>query len=133
MNEQASAWLGAVDGLGDVHERLRRVVIRHCDATDLIKEFDGSHVVIYADAPYVHSTRSCNDHYACEMTDDEHRHLIEVCLKSKSNMMLSMYHHPIYDVLHEKHGWKVVEFTMPNHLAGGTSKRRMVECLWMNY
>lgn len=37
MNEQASAWLTAIDGLPAVHERLKRVVIRDKDALEVIR------------------------------------------------------------------------------------------------
>ncbi|HET6573043.1 MAG TPA: DNA adenine methylase, partial [Fimbriiglobus sp.] len=40
MNEQASAWLSAVDGLPAVHARLRRVVILNRDARDVIRQED---------------------------------------------------------------------------------------------
>ena len=36
MNEQASAWLTVIDGLPEVHARLKRVVILNHDALDVI-------------------------------------------------------------------------------------------------
>jgi hypothetical protein len=35
MNEQASAWLNMIDGLPDVHARLRRVAVLNHDALDV--------------------------------------------------------------------------------------------------
>jgi hypothetical protein len=29
--------------------------------------------------------------------------------------------------------WHRIEFTLPNNAAGGATKRRMAECLWLNY
>ena len=47
MNEQASAWIGAVDGLQEVHERLRRVVVLNHPALEVIKQQDGTgHAVL---------------------------------------------------------------------------------------
>ncbi len=40
MNEQVSAWLSAVEGLPEVHARLKRVVILNDDATKAIRQQD---------------------------------------------------------------------------------------------
>jgi len=58
MNEQASAWLRAVDGLPDVHQRLQRVVILNDDAVIVIRQQDGPHTLYYLDPPYLHETRA---------------------------------------------------------------------------
>jgi DNA adenine methylase len=63
MNEQASAWLTAIDGLPAVHERLKRVVILNRDATKVINTQDSTNTLFYCDPPYLHSTRSVRDAY----------------------------------------------------------------------
>lgn len=133
MNEQASAWLTAVEGLPAAHERLKRVVVLNREALDVIRQQDGPETLFYIDAPYVHASRSTTGEYEHEMTDDQHRALIEVLLSIQGKAMVSMYHHEIYDALHCKHGWRLVEFSLPNNAAGGASKKRMTECLWLNY
>jgi DNA adenine methylase len=133
MNEQASAWLTAIEGLPQVHERLKRVVILNRNAIDVIKQQDGPETCFYIDCPYVCSSRTAPDVYTHEMTDGQHQQLIELLLKIKGKAMVSMYHHEIYDVLSCKYGWELVEFNLPNNAAGGDDKRRMKECLWMNY
>jgi DNA adenine methylase len=42
MSEQASAWLNCVDGLANVHDRLKRVVVLCDDALKVIKQCKGS-------------------------------------------------------------------------------------------
>jgi DNA adenine methylase len=133
MNNEVSAWLTAIEGLPAVHERLKRVLILNRPALDVIKEQDGKDTLFYIDAPYVHSTRTTTKEYGkFEMTDDEHKELIECLLCLKGKAMVSMYHHQIYDILHTKHGWSLHEFSLPNNAAAGQKKRRMTECLWLN-
>jgi len=51
MNEQASAWLSAVDGLRAVHRRLRRVVVLNRPAIEVIQGQDGPDTLFYLDPP----------------------------------------------------------------------------------
>ncbi len=48
MNEQASAWLNSVEGLADVHERLKRVVVLCDDALKVIRQQDGERTLYLA-------------------------------------------------------------------------------------
>lgn len=57
MNEQASAWLTAVEGLPEVHARLKRIVILNDDALEVIKSQDGASTLFYLDPPYVPDAR----------------------------------------------------------------------------
>ena len=134
MNEQASAWLSAVDGLPMVHHRLKRVVILNMPAIDAIQSQDGRTTLHYVDAPYVLDTRVTVGEYGLfEMTDDQHRELIRVLLSCEGKVMVSMYHHPIYDVLHLEHGWQVHEFDLPNNASAADVKERKIECVWCNF
>lgn len=133
MNGNVSEWLGAVDGLADVHQRLRRVLIENMDAVKLIKREDTPGTLHYVDAPYVQSSRSSKALYLHEMDDSQHEELISTLVGIHGYAIVSMYHHPIYDALHEKHGWRLIEVDLPNNLSGGDSKKRMTECLWLNY
>jgi hypothetical protein len=67
------------------------------------------------------------------MSTAQHSELIDIVLASSGRFMISMYHHPLYDALVEQRGWCVEEFELPNNAAGGTNKRRMVECVYMNF
>ncbi|MGC9261260.1 MAG: DNA adenine methylase [Phycisphaerae bacterium] len=134
MNEQASAWTGAVDGLPLIHARLRRVVILNRPAVDVITSQDGPNTLFYLDPPYVHETRQTTNEYGdFEMSLPQHQELIATVLASEGRFMISMYHHPLYDDLIERRGWRVAEFNLPNNAAGGQNKRRMVECVYMNF
>jgi DNA adenine methylase len=134
MNEQASAWLNAVDGLPAVHARLRRVVIvGPKDALEVIRQQDGPKTVFYLDPPYLHETRATTGEYEHEMTAEQHTQLLSLLTTLKGRFLLSGYRSHLYDGFAEKHGWNRHEFDLPNNSAGGNKKRRMKECVWTSY
>ena len=131
MNEQASAWLNAVDGLAAVHTRLRRVAVLSRDALEVIRSQDGPDTLFYLDPPYLGETRACEEVYAHEMTADQHGELLDAVLACEGRVMLSGYPSELYD--RRLRGWTRHTFPSPNHAAGGASKRRMAECVWCNF
>jgi DNA adenine methylase len=132
MNEQASAWLTAVDGLPAVHTRLRRVVILNRPAMDVIPQQDGPQTCFYLDPPYVPFTRVALDAYGLhEMSAADHEALLRLLLTVKGKVLLSGYRSGMYDEILQ--GWARHDFDLPNNAAGGGHKRRMTECLWLNY
>lgn len=131
MNEQASAWLNAVEGLPAVHERLKRVVILNHDALDVIREQDGSDTLYYMDPPYVDTTRAAPDVYAHEMTREQHVDLLRLIKTCTGKVMISGYASELYDDWLK--GWTRHMFSLPNNAAGGKEKRTMTECLWCNF
>lgn len=133
MNENVSAWLSAVDGLADVHSRLRRVEIRCMEAMDFIRKFDDPAAVFYCDPPYMHETRTVRDAYAYEMTAEQHANLL-VCLAGiEGRFLLSGYRSDLYDHHATRNGWRCVEFQIDNKSGSGKTKQQRTECVWMNY
>jgi len=131
MNEQASAWLSAVKGLPAVHARLKRVAVLNRPALKVIEQQDGAKTLFYCDPPYLHETRRSTDAYADEMTEDDHRDLLDLLVKVKGMVMLSGYPSPLYERKLGK--WNRHEFDLANNAAGGKVKRRMQECVWCNF
>jgi DNA adenine methylase len=131
MNGNASEWIGAVDGLEAVHHRLRSVVIESMDFEKLIKREDTPHTLFYCDPPYLKETVVSEDVYYFTMTGADHERLLNVLLGIKGKVILSGYRSDMYDRA-LKH-FDRVEIDIPNNAAGGKTKRRMKECLWMNY
>lgn len=131
MNEQASAWLNAVEGLPTVHARLKRVAILNRDAVDVIRQQDGPDTLFYLDPPYLGETRTCANVYAHEMGVAQHGELLEVVEACKGRVMLSGYHSEMYD--RRLQNWTRHEFVLPNQAAGGKQKRRMTEVVWCNF
>jgi len=131
INGNASEWLGAVDGLPEVHARLRPVVLENMDAIELIKREDAPGTLFYCDPPYLHETRSSTDVYEHEMTEDQHRELLVELNLCVGKVMLSGYASTLYDL--ELSHWNIKTFDLPNNSAGGSKKERKTEVLWMNY
>jgi DNA adenine methylase len=133
VNGNLSEWLGAVEGLPSVHERLRQVVVENMDALDLIRRDDEPTTLFYCDPPYLHATRATTGEYAHEMSDQDHGNLLGVLASLRGKFMLSGYRSDLYDEAAAEHGWRREDFDLPNNAAGGKSKRRMTESLWMNF
>jgi DNA adenine methylase len=130
MNGNVSEWLSAVDGLPEVHARLRRVLIENMPAVDLIRREDTPGTLFYCDPPYVHETRTSTEAYAFEMAEEQHRELLETLLECKGKVMLSGYSSGLYESMLKD--WNCHTFDLPNNAASGERKRRMTEVLWCN-
>ncbi len=131
MNEQASAWLNSVEGLVDVHERLKRVVVLCDDALKIIKQQDSERTLFYLDPPYVHSTRSTIDAYQCEMNRFAHMELLTTIQQCQGCVMLSGYPNKLYDKI--LHNWNRHDREIDNKVSGAITKRTMIESLWSNF
>lgn len=133
MNENVSAWLSAVDGLPEVHARLRRVEIRNQPAIEFIRELDLPDALFYCDPPYLHETRVSTGEYRHEMTASEHKELLNCLNNIKGKFVLSGYRSVMYDNHADEHGWNRVDFEIDNKASGKKKKEVKVECVWMNY
>ncbi len=133
MNEQASAWLSAVEGLPEVHERMKRVVLLQDDALKVILAEDAEETLFYCDPPYLHETRAAEKVYDHEMNEGDHRALLDGLRHARGRFILSGYRSGLYDDFASRFGWRRVDFDLPNHAAGGRDKRRMTESCWLNY
>jgi DNA adenine methylase len=132
MNEQASAWLKAIDGLPVVHARLQRVVILNRQAVEVIQSQDGPDTLFYLDPPYVPDTRSSGQVFGkFDMTEAQHEELLEIIKSLQGKVMISGYACALYDSKLAK--WRRHEFDLPNNAASGILKRRMTETLWCNF
>ncbi len=133
MAGDVNAWWTAIDGLPQVIGRLKRVEILCQPAVEAIRRFDQPEGLIYCDPPYVHVTRAKGSRnvYRHEMTDADHIDLAHILRGCKSKVIVSGYPSNLYATLYK--GWRVEEFDIANHAAGGTKKVRERECLWTNF
>jgi DNA adenine methylase len=132
MNEHVSAWLSAIEGLPDVHKRLRRVVIENMPAVDLIRRHDAPTTLFYCDPPYPHETRTVRTAYGkYEMSTDDHRELLAVLQQCKGKVMLSGYPSKLYD--DHLAGWAKHIFQIPNQASGKKVKDVETEVVWTNF
>lgn len=128
----ADNWADYPPALARIAKRLRGVVIENRPALSIIDRFDRSDTLIYADPPYVHSTRSAKkvrgalyNAYRHEMNDEQQHELLDCLEAAKGYVVLSGYANAIYDG-RLKH-WKRVE---RETMADGARAR--TEVLWIN-
>lgn len=114
MNEQVSAGLTAIEGLLDVHQRLQRVVILCREATDVIRQQDGSQTLFYGDPPYLHETRTNGDAYRHEMSIADHVRLLDTLGRIEGKFLLSGYRSDLYELAATEHGWRRKEIEIDN-------------------
>ncbi len=133
MNEQVSSWLTAVDGLPDVHARLKRVVILNDDAVTVIRKEDSPNTLFYLDPPYLHETRVTTTDYAVEMTANDHIRLLSALGEIEGKFMLSGYPNAMYDDAAAANGWYRVEREIDCKASSSKEKPKRTEVLWMNY
>lgn len=136
MNEQVSSWLTAIEGLPEIHERLKRVVILCHDALSVIKSQDGQNTMFYLDPPYLHSTRSgklANKDYEFEMTEEDHARLLRSLTEVEGHFILSGYRSDLYDSFASVNAWRRVDIEIDNKASSAKTKEKKIECLWMNY
>lgn len=120
-------WCSMPDNIMEAAERLRGVQIENRPAVDLIRRFNFPNVLIYADPPYVLSTRyRAKKQYRHEMTDDDHVELLEALKAHTGPVIISGYASELYaDSLH---GW----YKAKKKARTQTTAERE-EILWMNF
>ena len=83
MAGAVSRWIGAVDGLPPIIDRLMRVQIENAPAIEVIQRFDTAETLFYLDPPYVHDARGDQNAYYGEMSDFEHIELASLLHRIK--------------------------------------------------
>lgn len=96
-------WYRLPSWIDNIVDRLRDVQIENRPAVDVIQRFNYPNVLVYADPPYVLSTRS-GKNYKHEMTDGEHIELLEALLQHKGPVLLSGNLDEIKEVVSSYHG-----------------------------
>jgi len=130
MSGVVSRWLGGVDVLDEIAQRLLRVQIENRPAADVIHLYDGSKTLFYCDPPYLHDTRGDNKAYGFEMDEGQHRELAKAANDCKGMMAISGYDHPLMDELFKPGRWfKTLGPDKTIHSTKGTR----TEVLWTNY
>lgn len=92
----AKEWIEFPNKISSIAERLQGVQIECQPAAELLLRYQRPDVLIYADPPYMHSTRTTTS-YRYEMTDLDHGELLDVLNDHPGPVLLSGYAHPLYD------------------------------------
>lgn len=121
----ARDWAQAPERIIQAAERLRGVQIENKPAIELIPRYNYSNVLIYADPPYVLSTRH-GKQYRMEMDDRQQEDMLDVLLAHKGPVLLSGYDNDLYN--DRFRGWYREETASQNMHAAKTQ-----EILWMNF
>ena len=131
MPEPISKYLSALDGLEEVANRFRQVMIENTPAIHLFKKYDGPDVLFYCDPPYPASTRSGGkaDSYAFEMTNNDHIRLLATLKQCRGRVMISSYDSPLYS--DRLAAWTRVE--KATHVQLSNSGQDRTEVLWKNW
>lgn len=110
----------------DAAERLKDAQIEQTQAVELIRRFKHPDVLIYADPPYVVSTRKGKQYVVDMVEDRQHIELLEALKEHPGPVILSGYENELY----EKHlqGWVKLH---KKALAEGGAAR--TETVWLNY
>jgi len=128
MAGAVSRWLGAVEDLPLIAQRLLRVQIENRPAIDVIQRYDSRETLFYCDPPYPHEARGDIHAYGFEMTDEQHRELADVLHSVEGKVAISSYRCPLMDKLY--HDWHCVEG--PEKMIHSVKQNR-TEALWVNY
>lgn len=130
MSGVISRWLGGVEDLAFIAERLLRVQIENRPAIDVIRLYDSKDTLFYCDPPYVHDTRGDTKSYSYEMTNDEHRQLAQTLNSVNGSVAISNYQCDLMDELYPTPRWK--KHLSPLKTIHSTKDKRQ-EVLWVNY
>jgi hypothetical protein len=98
------------------------------DALKFLDTFDyaaAGRVLIYADPPYLHETRTSRKRYAHELSDRQHVELLDRLKASPASVILSGYPSQLYD--EHLPGWNTYEFQVMTRGGPRTEK------LWLNF
>lgn len=131
ISKSVSAYLGSIEGLVDVHRRLRTVQIDHRDFSVIIKTYTAPGTLLYLDPPYVPETRSELDVYRYEMDRRDHEELVELLLQYPQMAMLSGYNHKVYAPL-VTNGWRLHEIDRVTCYSSGKDISKRTECIWLS-
>ena len=137
-NNARTAW-NRIERFRDIADRLSTVTLEHRDALECITAYDVDGGVIYADPPYLLTSRSGSGlrrpagDYRHEFTSErDHRDLAEVLHQCQSTVVLSGYASPLYDELYPD--WHHTTYRVLRRTSNGRSgvQTHVTEHLWSN-
>ncbi len=128
MSGVVSRWLGSIEMLPEIAERLLRVQIENRPAIEVIRLYDSPDSLFYCDPPYPPETRGDKRAYGFEMDEEAHRDLAGVLHQCKGKVAISGYRCPLMDELYGD--WRRID--APVKTCHSVKQPRQ-EALWVNY
>lgn len=130
MSGVVSRWLGGIEHLDYIAERLLRVQIENRPAVDTIKLYDSESTLFYCDPPYIHETRGDTKAYGYEMSNFDHVELAKELNNAEGKVAISNYDCELMDQLYPSGKWnKIYSHKKTIH----STKDIRQEVLWVNY
>lgn len=130
MSGSVSRWLGGVEGLPEIAQRLMQVQLENAPAVEVIRRYDSPRTLFYCDPPYLHATRGDTRAYRFEMNEDQYREFAEAVNECKGMVAVSGYDHPLMDEMFKPIRWfKTQGSAKTIH----STKAKRTEVLWTNY
>ena len=122
----ASAWASLPERIRAAGERLAGVQVLCRNAVEVIRAHADGDVLVYADPPYPHETRTGHGLlYRHEMTDADHEELLEALVTHPGPVVVSSYACEMYD--EALAGWRQIDLRGYAQSNGSTE-----EVLWLN-
>jgi len=128
MAGAVSRWLGSIEGLSEIAQRLLRVQIENRPAVEVIRRYDTQGTLFYCDPPYPHETRGDSKAYKYELSEEDHMELAAALRGVTGKVALSGYRCPLLEELYK--GWRCIEASEKNCHSVKKPRR---EALWTNY
>jgi DNA adenine methylase len=130
MSGVVSRWLGGIENLEFIADRLLRVQIENRPALETIDIYDSPETLFYCDPPYVHETRGDINSYSFEMPDVEHAELAKALNSAEGLVAISNYDCDLMNDLYPESRW--CKYFSPEKTIHSTKDKRQ-EVLWVNY
>ena len=128
-----NAWETMIDQLPSIAERVKNTTILNKNFIEVFKVCDEENTLFYLDPPYLHSTRTegTTDLYENEMTVEDHINMLHLAKNARGKVIISGYASPLYN--RNLEGWKCRKKNVANHSSQSKTKKRRVECIWINF
>lgn len=112
-------------------ERLKGVAILRGDALALLPLWPDA--LVYADPPYLPSTRLDRCIYNHELCEEGHARLLAIARKHRGHFVLSGYPSQLYNLRLD--GWRRLKRSrqVSGIYSTGRQTREVTECLWLNF
>lgn len=91
-----SRWLGAIEYLEELVERIRYVTIENLDYKDILSRYDTPDTLFYLDPPYLPEVRPGGTAYKHEFNAANHEEMLDLITKLKGKVLLSGYENKLY-------------------------------------
>jgi DNA adenine methylase len=130
MSGVVSRWLGGIENLEFIAERLLRVQIENRPALEIIDLYDSAETLFYCDPPYIHETRGDISSYGFEMDNSSHEALATKLNNIEGLVAISNYDCDLMNDLYPSTKW-FKHYSEPKTIHSTKDKRQ--EVLWSNY